>query len=149
MRSEVEVRCGGAGELAACAAIQNAWIDATEWMVRVHPAGDMLRHYREDLLPTCALLVAGRGPDGFAFVGPDGEIPAFYVAEGARGAGLGAALMGAAKALRPGGLTLWTFEANAGARRFYAREGFREVGRTPGANEEGLPDVLLAWRGSA
>jgi GNAT superfamily N-acetyltransferase len=149
MKSEAQVRRGGAGELAACAAIENAWIDATEWMVRVHPADDMLRHYREGLLPTCALLVAGPGPDGFVFVGSDGEIPAFYVAEGARGRGLGRALMDGAKALRPGGLTLWTFEANTGARRFYAREGFREVGRTPGANEEGLPDVLLAWGGSA
>ena len=54
--------------------------------------------------------------------------------------------MAAAKARRPEGLTLWTFVANEGARRFYAREGFVEVGRTEGENEEGLPDVLLAWK---
>ena len=41
---------------------------------------------------------------------------------------------------------LWTFVANAPARRFYAREGFVEVRRTGGENEEGLPDVLLKWR---
>ena len=35
---------------------------------------------------------------------------------------------------------------NEGARRFYGREGFVEVGGTPGDNEEGLPDVLLAWK---
>jgi hypothetical protein len=44
---------------------------------------------------------------------------------------------------------LWTFVANAGARRFYAREGFVEARRTEGENEEGLPDVLLTWRAPA
>jgi putative acetyltransferase len=42
-------------------------------------------------------------------------------------------------------LSLWTFQANEGARRFYAREGFAEVRMTEGDNEEGLPDVLLEW----
>ena len=45
-----------------------------------------------------------------------------------------------------GHLTLWTFQANDGARRFYAREGFREVEFTDGAgNAEKLPDVRLEW----
>jgi GNAT superfamily N-acetyltransferase len=69
-----------------------------------------------------------------------------YLAPEARGRGVGRALVAAAKARRPEGLTLWTFVANEGARRFYAREGFVEVGRTEGENEEGLADVLLAWK---
>jgi hypothetical protein len=36
--------------------------------------------------------------------------------------------------------------ANEGARRFYARQGFVEIGRSEGENEEGLPDVLFRWR---
>ena len=49
----------------------------------------------------------------------------------------------------PTGLTLWTFAANAAARRFYAAQGFVELRRTDGDNEEGLPDILLAWPGAA
>ncbi len=44
-----------------------------------------------------------------------------------------------------GRLKLWTFQANEDARRFYIREGFREVRMTDGDNEEGLPDVMLEW----
>lgn len=62
--------------------------------------------------------------------------------------GLGAALLRAAKASDHGaaGLQLWTFQANAGARRFYARHGFVEVEWTDGqGNEEKTPDVRLEW----
>ena len=38
------------GDAAACAAVFNAWVDATEWMPRVHPADDVERHYREHVL---------------------------------------------------------------------------------------------------
>lgn len=44
-------------------------------------------------------------------------------------------------------VTLWTFQQNEGARRFYRRHGFVEVTLTDGAdNEERLPDVLCRWR---
>ena len=35
---EAEIRRAGLPEAEACAAILNAWIDATPWMPRVHPA---------------------------------------------------------------------------------------------------------------
>jgi GNAT superfamily N-acetyltransferase len=45
-----------------------------------------------------------------------------------------------------GGLRLWTFQKNEGARRFYERHGFDVVEMTDGAgNEEHEPDVLYAW----
>ena len=63
----------------------------------------------------------------------------------ARGRGVGKALLDTAKA-RSDRLELWCFQANAGARRFYAREGLAEVERTDGAgNDEKLPDVRLVW----
>ena len=38
---------------------------------------------------------------------------------------------------------------DAGAQRFYLREGFAETARTDGArNEEGLPDIAYEWRSS-
>jgi hypothetical protein len=52
-------------------------------------------------------------------------------------------LVAIAKALRPDGLTLWTFQCNVRARRFYEARGFVASGFTDGSrNEENEPDVL-------
>ena len=69
---------------------------------------------------------------------------ALYVARDARGQGVGKALLDHAKRNHDR-IALWVFEENDGARRFYAREGFREDGRTAGNNEEGLPDIRMVW----
>ena len=75
----------------------------------------------------------------------DGELDALYLAPHARGKGLGKALLDEAKAAEEM-LTLWAFQANVGARRFYAREGFVEAFMTNGdGNVEGLKDVRLVW----
>jgi hypothetical protein len=51
-----------------------------------------------------------------------------------------------AKELRPSGLTLWTFQRNARARRFYEERGFVASDFTEGSrNEESESDVLYAW----
>ncbi len=69
-----------------------------------------------------------------------------YVAPEHTGRGIGSALLARVKSRRPGGFTLWTFQDNAGARRFYDRHGFRAVELTDGAgNEEKMPDVRYAW----
>lgn len=151
MLRPVLVRSGDAADAAACAAINNAWIDATDWMPRVHSAEDVARHYRGHVFVTCRVLVAEREGAVAGFLAVDGEgfVAALFVAAAARGQGVGAALVAAARALRPEGLSLWTFEANAGARRFYARQGFAEAGRTEGENDEGLPDLRFEWRGGA
>lgn len=61
--------------------------------------------------------------------------------------GIGSRLIELAKARRSEGLDLWTFEANADARRFYERHGFEPVERTNGDNnEEGAPDIRYQWR---
>jgi putative acetyltransferase len=45
-------------------------------------------------------------------------------------------------------LDLWTFQANAQARRFYEHRGFRLVELTDGsANEEETPDARYRWVG--
>jgi GNAT superfamily N-acetyltransferase len=58
-----------------------------------------------------------------------GEIPAIYVTPSALGTGVGWRLLeSATAALRDGGYrraTLWVLEANARARRFYERAGWR------------------------
>jgi putative acetyltransferase len=77
-----------------------------------------------------------------------GWIDHLYVHPDFQSRGLGTALLQTAKrSARAGnGLQLWTFQANTGARRFYARHGFGEVELTDGAgNEEKSPDVRLTW----
>jgi GNAT superfamily N-acetyltransferase len=83
-----------------------------------------------------------------AFAGVNGGLLThLYVEPGAQGQGIGEALLGHAKRLRPGGLELWVFQKNTGARRFYERHGFRLVRLTDGAdNMEREPDALYAWR---
>ena len=76
------------------------------------------------------------------------DVDQLYVDPAVTGEGIGSRLLERAKVERPGGLDLWTFQANTGARRFYERRGFAEVARTDGDNEEGARDVRLAWRGS-
>jgi GNAT superfamily N-acetyltransferase len=61
------------------------------------------------------------------------------------GRGLGTRMIALAKQELAGRIQLWTFQSNTGARRFYARHGFREVEWTDGDNEEGAPDVRLLY----
>ncbi|GHD97675.1 hypothetical protein GCM10010339_00960 [Streptomyces alanosinicus] len=52
-----------------------------------------------------------------------------------------------AKERSPGGLSLWTFQVNKPAHRFYERHGFTAVESTDGSgNEEREPDVRYVWR---
>jgi GNAT superfamily N-acetyltransferase len=148
IEADIVLRPARPEDAAACASIFNAWVDATDWMPRVHPPEDVERHFRETVLPTRAVTVAERGGVlGFIAVG-DGQVEGLYLAPEARGRGVGTALVDRAKAAWPAGLALWAFAANAPARRFYARRGFIELRRTDGDNEEGLPDVLLCWPGA-
>jgi len=74
------------------------------------------------------------------------HIDQFYLAPSRRGQGLGDLLIAHAKTLRPEGLSLWTFQVNEAAVRFYARHQFRETARTDGLqNEEQEPDIRMEW----
>ena len=143
MRSDA-IRPAGPEDMPACAAIKNAWIDEADWMPRVHSAAEVGAHYRDYVFAHRVVWVAGDPVAGYLTLDPEQDcVTALFVA--ARGRGIGKALLDHAKSGR-GQLELWTFEANTGARRFYGREGFREVLRTEGENEEGLPDVLMRWK---
>lgn len=76
-----------------------------------------------------------------------GELKQLYLEPDWRGHGLGDRFMTLAKQRRPDGLTLWTFQVNGPARRFYQRHGFVEVERTDGQrNDEREPDVRCVWQ---
>jgi GNAT superfamily N-acetyltransferase len=70
-----------------------------------------------------------------------------YIAPAWTGRGIGGRFVALARTRRPGGLDLYTFQVNAGARRFYERHGFRPVDFDDGGrNEERQPDVRYRWR---
>ncbi|MEM9438560.1 MAG: GNAT family N-acetyltransferase [Pseudomonadota bacterium] len=75
-----------------------------------------------------------------------GHLNALYLAPDARGKGIAQQLLDAACA-GEANVTLHVFEANERALRFYEKQGFVEVSRTDGENEEGLPDILMARDG--
>ncbi|MEO0542709.1 MAG: GNAT family N-acetyltransferase [Pseudomonadota bacterium] len=149
--STLQVRQGVVRDAQACADILNAWIDETPWMPRVHSHQDVVRHYSELVLVKRHVLMAcssGGEVEGFAALDCDDSfVTALYVAADARNKGVGGQLLDATKKMMSQRVSLWTFIANHRARRFYAREGFFEVRRTNGDNEEKLPDVLLTWEG--
>jgi GNAT superfamily N-acetyltransferase len=79
-----------------------------------------------------------------------GALDQLYVAPGHLGRGIGRRLLEHARALSPGGLTLYTFQVNERARRFYERNGFVADWFGDGsANEERQPDVRYVWRSTA
>lgn len=129
----------------ALARILGDWVAETDWMPRLHSAEEDAR-FLGHLIATQTVRVAWRGDQPQGFLSRAGaEISALYVARAARGQGIGARLL--AGAMAEPRLTLWTFQANAGARRFYRRHGFVEIEQTSGeGNEERLPDVRLEWQ---
>jgi putative acetyltransferase len=75
----------------------------------------------------------------------DGWIDQLYVLPSSQGRGIGTALLAIAKSRFPF-LSLWTFQRNAAARRFYERHGFTLVEETDGSrNIEKEPDALYRW----
>ncbi|MFD7033600.1 GNAT family N-acetyltransferase [Streptomyces sp. NPDC059917] len=74
------------------------------------------------------------------------ELAQLYLDPPWRGRGLGDRFVRLAQRRRPSGLSLWTFQINGPARRFYERHGFAAVERTDGlGNEEREPDVRYVW----
>jgi len=110
-----------------------------------HTAEDDLRFFKGTIaLENDVWIAAGEEAAGFlALAG--GNIGWLYVDPPAQGRGIGTALLDKAKALSPGGLTLYTHQRNERARAFYERRGFRalEFGVSPPPESE--PDVLYRW----
>ncbi len=86
---------------------------------------------------------------GFASV-RSGVLDHLYVAPGLQSQGLGTLLLAAAKTESPQGLRLHVFQQNLSARRFYEGRGFALVELRDGSsNEEGEPEAVYEWTGSA
>jgi GNAT superfamily N-acetyltransferase len=148
---EVELRLARPDDSAAIADVYLASFRATYDFPLAHGDDEVRRWIVEVLLPTREVWVAAAPRGGVVAVmalTPD-MVDQLYVAPGWTGRGIGGRLIALEKTRRPGGVDLYTFQVNSGARRFYERHGFDEVERGDGSgNEEREPDVRYAWRPS-
>jgi ribosomal protein S18 acetylase RimI-like enzyme len=79
----------------------------------------------------------------------DGYVNHLYVDPAFQGRGIGTRLLDTLKAMSAHELRLWVFDENAGAIRWYEREGFVLEERRDAQqadNMEGLPDRRYVWR---
>ena len=116
------------------------------WLSGLHTPDEDRRFYREHVFPACAVWGAFESGALVGIIGfREGWIDQLYVLPYAQGRGVGTALLEVARSDAEH-LSLWTFQRNAAARRFYERRGFAVVRETDGAeNEEREPDVLYRW----
>lgn len=116
---------------------------------RAHTNDEVRQWMRDVVVPRFEAFVAVDAAGtvvGLLVLGAD-DIEQLYLHPSWRGLGLGDRFVELAKARRPEGLELWTFQVNGPAMRFYTRHGFIEAERTDGStNEEREPDVRYVWR---
>jgi ribosomal protein S18 acetylase RimI-like enzyme len=144
----MRLRRGEARDADALGRIKHACYSRMTYLPPIPPLDEYRRHVREDLLPAQELWVAeddGRVVGWWSMT--DGSLEHIYVDPDLQNRGIGSAMLDKVMALMPDGFSLWTFQKNEGARRFYERHGFRAVELTDGSgNMEREPDVRYEWR---
>jgi putative acetyltransferase len=111
----------------------------------LHTPAEDVAFFGGHVMETCTVLVAEAGGIVGFIAYREGWIDHLYVDAAFHGKGIGSALLRKAQESEPA-LSLWAFQRNGEARRFYERKGFRVVRETDGRdNEEREPDMLLAW----
>jgi GNAT superfamily N-acetyltransferase len=144
----MRLRRGEPEDATPIARIMRSTYDLMEYIPRLHTHEEDLA-YIEGLFGEREIWVAEHDAVvvvGFAILSAD-ELTQMHVAPDEQSQGIGSALLARAKERRPAGFSLWTFQKNVGARRFYERHGLDVVRLTEGeGNEEREPDVQYAWR---
>ncbi|MEQ9316168.1 MAG: GNAT family N-acetyltransferase [Henriciella sp.] len=142
------IRPARSDEGALIAAIsREARVRAMPWLAVRHSKRQDIDYFTHTVLAEQAVLIAEDAGEraGFAAVGGP-WLNHLYVAPRHWRSGIGTALLKKVQANHDQ-LELWTFQQNEGARRFYARHGFREVEYSDGhRNEEHEPDVRMVWQ---
>jgi GNAT superfamily N-acetyltransferase len=134
------------------AAVAEVWLRsftaALPSVRRAHSDDQVRSWFREVVVPDQETWVATVDDSVVAMMVLDGEdLDQLYLDPAWQGQGIGGCLVDLAKQRRPAGLSLWTFQANEPARRFYERRGFVAAECTDGQrNEEREPDIRYVWR---
>ncbi|MER7937319.1 MULTISPECIES: GNAT family N-acetyltransferase [unclassified Streptomyces] len=133
-------------------AVADVWLRsfsaALPTVVRPRADDEVRAYFRDVVVPDRETWLAETDGRVVGVMVLDGELLSqLYLDPGWRGRGLGDRFVALAKERSPQGLTLWTFQVNKPAHRFYERNGFVAVERTDGSgNEEREPDVRYVWR---
>jgi pimeloyl-ACP methyl ester carboxylesterase/ribosomal protein S18 acetylase RimI-like enzyme len=148
--SAVFLRRAGSDDAAEIADVYLAAFHATYAFPLAHTDDQVRAWIRDAVVSTNETWVAVADTAIVGLLVLDGGIlDQLYVRPGWWRQGVGSRLVKLAKARRPDGLELYTFQENTAARAFYERHGFRAVWFGDGsANEEGQPDVRYEWRAS-
>jgi putative acetyltransferase len=137
----------GLEDMDRAAAVHRASFDhALPTLAGLHTPEEVRWFFRERVFATCEVWGYF---DNHELVGiiafRDGWIDQLYVLPPSQGRGIGTALLVTAQSRFPF-LSLWTFQRNTAARRFYERHGFTLVEETDGSrNVEKEPDALYRW----
>jgi ribosomal protein S18 acetylase RimI-like enzyme len=143
----MRLRRGEPEDLAPIARMMRSTYDRMTFIPRLHTPEEDLA-YITGLFADHEVWVANDGDDvlGFAILSAD-QLLQLHVDPDHQNGGIGSRLLAEAKDRRPTGFSLWVFQKNEGARRFYERHGLELVRLTDGAgNEEKEPDAEYAWR---
>jgi GNAT superfamily N-acetyltransferase len=130
----------------AAAVHRKSFDQALPTLVGLHTPDEDRWFFRERMFETCQLWGCF---DDNALVGfiafREGWIDQLYILPSSQGQGVGSALLQVAKSsFSP--LSLWAFQRNKSARRFYEKHGFILVEETDGTrNEEREPDAMYSW----
>ncbi|WP_329262554.1 GNAT family N-acetyltransferase [Streptomyces pseudovenezuelae] len=147
--SSVVIRRATASDAAASADVYlRSFAAALPTVVRPRSDDEVRAYIRDVVVPSHETWVAVAEEQVVGLMVLDGDLLSqLYLDPGWRGRGIGDRFVTLAKERGPRGLSLWTFQVNKPAHRFYERHGFVEAERTDGSgNEEREPDVRYVWR---
>ena len=142
------IRQLGQSDMLATALVHRASFDhRLPWLAGAHTAAQDQAYFGGPVFAECEVWGAWEESTLVAFIAfRTGWVDHLYVLPSFQAQGLGGRLLDVAKRRRSQ-LSLWTFQRNHLARRFYEARGFIVVETTDGSrNMEREPDVLYAWR---
>ena len=145
----ITIRPAAAADATAVADVYLASFKATYDFPLAHTDDQVRAWIRDTVVPAGGTWVA-LDTDGTVVGMMDvasGDLSQLYVRPDRLGVGIGQRLLDVARECSPDGLTLYTFQVNERAHRFYERHGFvAEWFGDGSANEDGQPDVRYVWR---
>lgn len=147
--NDIVIRRAAGSDAAAVAEVWlRSYAAALPGVRRAHTDDEVRAWIREVVVPGRETWVATVDDSVVAMMVREGNaLDQLYIDPAWQGRGIGGRLVDVAKERSPSGLTLWTFQVNEVARRFYERHGFVAEESTDGlGNEERKPDVRYVWR---
>lgn len=147
---QIQLRTALLSDASAMAAVHRAAFEtALPWIPRLHTPAEDVAYFGRVVTEQQTAVVELEDEVVAIAAWNDNWLNQLYVKPGRQGAGLGSELLAHVKLAHAGadGFSLWTFQRNDGARRFYERHGLTATQFTDGAgNEEREPDVKYLWR---